>query len=242
MTEREAGRAIERAFWTMVPAAADRWVRIGAAAPGEVLAALDCLRSMLVTWNTRWPEASHIAQRFDEPAALPSAAEYAAALHIAEMTGFMSNKLLALYAGIMYAMPIYRLYPATSEAEAIASWWPWGLPAPLTDGAPSRPSQPRKRVLDPSLITATRPHDVVKEVVAKTGINRTTAQRMTAPLRRTMRFRRLSQAEGLLRQGLTKAEVARRVGLSPSRISAMFPRESRNIAEEADETDAAADE
>jgi hypothetical protein len=45
---------------------------------------------------------------------------------------------------------------------------------------------------------------------------------MTASLRRTMRFNRRWQAEDLLRQGMTKAEVARQVGLSPSRISALF--------------------
>jgi hypothetical protein len=35
-----------------------------------------------------------------------------------------------------------------------------------------------------------RPQDVVREVMQKTGINRTTAQRMTATLRRAMRLQR----------------------------------------------------
>jgi hypothetical protein len=56
----------------------------------------------------------------------------------------------------------------------------------------------------------------------RAAINRTTAQRMTAPMRIGMRLARQRKAEALLRQGETKVEVARSVGLSPSRISAMF--------------------
>jgi hypothetical protein len=56
----------------------------------------------------------------------------------------------------------------------------------------------------------------------RTGINRTTAQRMTAKLRAGMRAERRAKALALLRTGKTRAEVARSVGLSPSRISAMF--------------------
>jgi helix-turn-helix protein len=63
---------------------------------------------------------------------------------------------------------------------------------------------------------------VVREVLERTGINRTTAQRLTAPMRIGMRLARRRKAEALLRQGVTKAEVARSVGLSPSGISAMF--------------------
>ena len=63
---------------------------------------------------------------------------------------------------------------------------------------------------------------MVREVMALTGINRTTAQRMTAAMRANMRIDQRSRAERLLWQGLTKAEVARQVGLSPSRISALF--------------------
>jgi len=116
------------------------------------------------------------------------------------------------------------MYPATTEHEAISLWWAWGPPAPLIDGPLSRP---RKRALDPAITTATRPQDVVREVMQKTGSNRTTAQRMTAAMRTQMRHDRQRAAETLLRQ--TKAEVARRVGLSPLRISAMFrgPRKKR---------------
>lgn len=61
-----------------------------------------------------------------------------------------------------------------------------------------------------------------REVMQRTGINRTTTQRMTAKLRKSMRAERRSKALALLRQGNTRAEVARTVGLSPTRISAMF--------------------
>ena len=126
-----------------------------------------------------------------------------------------------LYAGIMHSMPVYRLNPATPEREAIELWWPWGRP-PLVDGGPARPSKARKKVLDPSIITSIRSQDVVREVMQRTGTNRTTAQRMTAKLRAGMRVERRNKALALLRQGEARAEVAREVGLSPSRISAMF--------------------
>jgi hypothetical protein len=45
---------------------------------------------------------------------------------------------------------------------------------------------------------------------------------MTAKLRAGMRVERRNKALALLRQGKARAEVAREVGLSPSRISAMF--------------------
>jgi hypothetical protein len=46
--------------------------------------------------------------------------------------------------------------------------------------------------------------------IRQDGINRTTVQRMTASLRAEMRARQRREAAGLLQQGLTKAEVARR--------------------------------
>jgi hypothetical protein len=213
--------AIVRAFWTLVPTTAEEWVPVVEATPDQAAAALDYLRATMATWDTRHPVSAGILDRLFT-GDTPTAVEYAEAIHIADMLVFTSTKLVTLYAGIMHSMPIYRLYPATSEPEAIALWWPWGRPAPLVDGDPPRPPKPRKRVLDPSLITVTRPQDVVREVMQKTGINRTTAQSMTASMRAQIRRERRSRANRLLLDGLTKAEVARRVGLSPSRISALF--------------------
>jgi DNA-binding IclR family transcriptional regulator len=77
-------------------------------------------------------------------------------------------------------------------------------------------------VVDPAIITAKRPQDVVREVIERTGINRTTAQRMTGNMRAEMRRSRKAMALSMLRRGETRAAVARTVGLSPSRVSAMF--------------------
>jgi hypothetical protein len=218
-------------LWTKVPTAADEWVRVIDATPDQVIAALDFLRATFATWEARRAIAADIVCRLaaHDPKALadlPTAAEYAEAIHIADTLAFTGNKLLALYAGVMLSMPVYRLYPGTPELEAIALWWPWGRPAVLIDGGPSPPPKPRKQVLDPAIITARRPQDIVKEVVQKTGMNRTTAQRLTAAMRTKMRAQRKTTAERLLRQGVTKAEVARMVELSPSRISAMFKGEA----------------
>ncbi len=138
------------------------------------------------------------------------------------MLAFTSAKLDMLYAGIMHSMPIYRMYPATSEREALELWWPWGRAIPLVDGGPAKAPRPRKTTLDPSIITATRPGDVVKQVMAETGMNRITAQRLTGSLRRNLRQQQRKKAEAMLRKGATRAAVAKAVGLSASRISAMF--------------------
>jgi hypothetical protein len=90
------------------------------------------------------------------------------------------------------------------------------------DGGPARPPAARKAVLDPRIITATRPTDVVKQVIEQTGMNRTTAQRLTADLRRDLRRKREATALRMLIEGATRAAVAKEVGLSASRISAMF--------------------
>jgi hypothetical protein len=157
---------------------------------------------------------------------LPTAAEYAEAIYIADTLKFTSSKLDMLYAGIMHSMPIYRMHPATSEREAMELWWPWGRAIPLVDGGPAREPRPQKAVLDPSIITAARPTDVVKEVMQKTGMNRITAQRLTANLRRDMRQKQREKAEAMLRKGETGAATAKAVGLSASRISAMFKGQS----------------
>jgi hypothetical protein len=212
------------ALWAMVPVADDQWARINETPPAQAIAALDHLRAMHATWTVRRPEADRIADLLskEKPADMPSAADYAEAVHIADMLDFTATKLSMLYAGIMHSIPFYRLHPATPEHEMIASFWPWGRPPPLIDGGPAKPPKPRKAVLDPAIITVAKPQHVVREVMEKTSIDRTTAQRLTAKLRAEMRSQRQEKAADLLRQGATKAEVARAIGLSPSRISAMF--------------------
>ena len=179
----------------------------------------------MVTWNAQRQFAVSIAERLSSPS-LPTALEYADALYVANILRFTSMKLVSLYSGIMHSMPVYRLYPATSEREAVELWWPWGRPAPLVDGGPAKAPPARKKMLDPSIIITKRPQDVVREVMDRTGINRTTAQRMTAKLRADMRSARWVKAETMLRKGATRAEVARSVRLSPSRISTMFKGQS----------------
>jgi hypothetical protein len=209
-------------LWAKVPTSARQWVRIIEATPAQMLASLDYLRAVLVTWSAQRPFADEVAKRLSSSSRLPTAAEYAEAIHIANMLAFASAKLDALYAGVMHSMPIYRMHPATSEREAIELWWPWGRPAPLVDGGPAKAPRPRKATLDPSIITAMRPTSVVKQVIEQTGMNRTTAQRLTAGLRRDLRRQREAKARSMLIQGATRTAAAKAVGLSPSRISAMF--------------------
>ncbi len=204
-----------------VPTAADAWVPILHATPEQVLASLAFLRAVLASWSARRRFADNIAERLGTEAP-PTAVEYAEAQHVAEMLAFTTGKLAALHLSLARSMPIYRMHPATSEREAIELWWPWGRPVPLVDGGPAKPPPARKAVLDPSIITATRPTDVVKQVIERTGMNRVTAQRLTATLRRDLRNQRRNQAETMLYKGATRAAVAKAVGLSPSRISAMF--------------------
>jgi hypothetical protein len=83
---------------------------------------------------------------------------------------------------------------------------------------------------------------VVREVIERTDINRTTAQRLTANIRATMRRERMEKALVMLHHGKTKAEVARTFGLSPSRVSAMFkgmklPKRRKPIVVEDDDED-----
>jgi hypothetical protein len=72
------------------------------------------------------------------------------AICTADALEFLSGKLVVLYAGFMHSMPIYRLYPAVSERQAIDLWWPWGRVIPLVDGGPSKAPTTRKKVLDPA--------------------------------------------------------------------------------------------
>jgi hypothetical protein len=224
MTNEHQAQGIASTLSTKLPIG-ETWVRISKATSEQILDALKSLRGTITEWSAGREAAKGIAERLEMPDELPTADDYADAVYLADMLVWSGQTLLLLYAGMMIGMPVYRLYPTTPERKAVALWWPWGRPAPLFDGKPSPPPKPQKATLDPSIITATRPQDIVREVMQKTGINRTTAQRMTAPMRARMRQKRKQEAQHLLHQGLSKAEVARRVGLSPSRISAMFPGE-----------------
>jgi hypothetical protein len=210
------------ALQAMVPLPDGGFVRIMKATPEQAAAALQFLRDWLADQARARASAENVATRLGGGGAGVTAQEYGAAISTADALEFMSAKLVMLYSGIAHSIPLYRLYPATSECEAIGLWWPWGRAMPLVDGGPAKAPAPRKKVLDPGIIEAKRPQDVVREVIARTGINRTTAQRMTAKMRVDMRQKRKALALSLLRKGETRAEVARAVGLSPSRISAMF--------------------
>jgi Holliday junction resolvasome RuvABC DNA-binding subunit len=82
------------------------------------------------------------------------------------------------------------------------------------DSGPSKAPRSRKKVLDPAIITVTRPHDVVREVIERTGINRTTAQRMTADMRAEMRRKRKGIGFVPATEGRDRATVARAVAVS----------------------------
>jgi hypothetical protein len=210
----------EALLHAMVPTSSDDYVKIIDATPDQAFASLEYLRRSLTDWEERRPFADDVIAGLHTGGV--TAQDYAAAICTADALRFLSAKLVTLYAGIMHSIPLYRLYPATPEREAIFLWWPWGRPMPLVDGGPAKAPTPRKKVLDPGIIKATRPQDVVREVIERTGINRTTAQRMTADMRANMRQRRKALAVSMLRKGETRAAVARAVGLSASRISAMF--------------------
>lgn len=207
-------------LFAMVPTPDGAFVKVGDALPEQALASLEYLRRLLADRERQRPFADNVAARLTTGDV--TAQEYTMAICTADALEFLSGKLVVLYAGIMHSMPIYRLYPATSERQAIDLWWPWGRVMPLVDGGPSMAPTTRKEVLDPSIIQATRPQDVVRGVMERTGINRTTAQRMTAKMRADMREKRKAKALAMLRIGKTKADIARTFGLSPSRVSAMF--------------------
>jgi hypothetical protein len=210
------------ALQAMVPLPDGTFVQISQATPEEAFASLDFMRRWLADREEQRSFADGVANRLYLEGSAVTAKDYAAAISIADTREFMSAKLIMLHAGIANSIPLYRLYPATPECEAIKLWCPWGRAMPLVDSGPSKAPRSRKKVLDPAIITVTRPQDVVREVIERTGINRTTAQRMTADMRADMRRKRKALALSLLRKGETRTGVARAVGLSPSRISAMF--------------------
>jgi hypothetical protein len=188
------------------------------------MVALSHMRPWLADHEKDWAFAKDIAQRlWPAEDTKVTAQEYVRAITIADAYGFIAAKLAMLYFGIAHSIPLHRLHPATAERDAIELWWPWGRPAQLIAAGPAvTKARAPKAVLDPAIITTKRPHNVVREVIERTGIDRTTPQRMTAELRADMRQKRFSQAWKLLQQGETLAAVARAVDLSPSRISAMF--------------------
>jgi hypothetical protein len=220
------------ALQAMVPLPDGGFVRIIDAAPEQAIASLEFVRHWLAEKGQERAFADRVladlgapsttAEDYARSAQIVTAQEYVEAMRIADGLEFMGAKLVALYFGVMHSIPLYRLHPATPEREAIMLWWPWGRPMPLVDGGPAKAPTTRKKVLDPGIITTSRPQDVVREVMERTGINRTTAQRMTAEMRAEIRRKRHEQALSMLRQGVSRAEVARAVGLSASRISTMF--------------------
>jgi hypothetical protein len=210
------------ALQAMIPLPDSGFVRIMEATPGQAFAALQYMRDWMADQAQARAFAEDVATRLGVGGADVTAQDYAAAISTADAVEFMSAKLVMLYVGIAHSIPLYRLYPTTPEREAIELWWPWGRAMPLVDGGPAKAPQTRKKVVDPAIITAKRPQDVVREVIERTGINRTTAQRMTADMRADMRRSRKAIALSMLRRGETRTAVARTVGLSPSRISAMF--------------------
>jgi hypothetical protein len=69
-----------------------------------VLAALRFLRDRPATWRAREDFAHGVVGRLNRAKRddLPTAREYASAVHVAEMLHFTSRKLVALYAGMMH--------------------------------------------------------------------------------------------------------------------------------------------
>jgi hypothetical protein len=212
-----------RWLWAMVPLAADRWVQVNKMTAEQVAVSLGFLRATLAEWQSRRPQADDVARRLRDAVPMPAAAEFAEAVHTAETLAFTAMKLDMLYRAVMHSMPVWRLWPSTAETEALAMWWPWPWDSPpMVRGKPPKPPKSGNAALDLTTITATQPQHVVREVMERTGMDRTTAQRLTLSMRLRMRQERREQAAQMLRQGKNKADVARAVGLSPSRISALF--------------------
>lgn len=201
-----------------VPLAADRWVRVTEATGDQALASLSFLRATWAAWCARRPTADDVRERLDADAAV-TALEYAEALHIGAMLEFTGERLVTLLNAMRHSMPIYRRFPHASEQDAVAAWWPWG---PAMAGGPPRPSGDKATKLDPSIITATKPADVIREVMEKLGVSRVLAGKLTKDIRATMRRERKATAREMLWQGVPRAEVAKAVGISPSRLGEIF--------------------
>ena len=152
-----------RAFWTRADPAEESVIVIEATAD-QAVAALDYLRATLATWGAP-PASASVSTRLVEGGA-PTAAEYAEAIHIADMLAFTSTKLVTLYAGLMHSMPIYRLYPSSPRRKRSPCGGHGGVPRHWST-ASRRGRQTQRKRLDPSLITATRPQDVVRRSCRK---------------------------------------------------------------------------
>jgi hypothetical protein len=204
-----------------IPMPDGRFVRVNHMRGHQVIAGLAHIRSMVAEHERDAVFARDVDARLmaGEPV---TSQDYATALNTAVALCFYATKLEAFYRAIMHSMPVYRLHPATSEAEAIEAWWPWGRAVPLIDGGPAKPPRTRKKLLDPALITANRPDEVVKQVMALAGTNRITAQRMSKALRDRMRHDRKAKAVALLREGKSRAAIAKELNLSASLISKLL--------------------
>ena len=181
------------------------------AIPDEAATALDYLRFVLGSWNARRPEAEQVADCVVKATNMPTAAEYAVALHTADMLAFMGAKLDMLYAGMMHSMPVYRLYPATPEREAVELWWPLGA------SASSGRWRPSEAVEGPQEGFGSEDHHGYASAGCGAGGDAKDRHQphdgATSDSADTdrMRLARQRKAEALLRQGVTKAEVTRSV-------------------------------
>ncbi|MBV8091549.1 MAG: hypothetical protein JO139_18640 [Alphaproteobacteria bacterium] len=138
------------ALQAKVPTPGGVYVRVLESTPEQAISALEYMRQWLEAEEKQRPFVEDVVHRLAVPCATAeeyraaagsvTAEEYARALQIADGLQFMSGKLTILYTGIMHSIPVYRLYPATPEREAIELWWPWGRALPLIDGGPAKPS------------------------------------------------------------------------------------------------------
>jgi hypothetical protein len=128
---------------------------IGDMTPEQALTSLEHMRQWLADRTEPRAFAGDIATQLRQRDEVP-AQQYADAISFAGAAEFVSAKLVMLYSGIAHSIPLYRLYPATPEQDAIELCWPWGRTMPLVDGGPAKAPVSRKKALDPSLITAKR--------------------------------------------------------------------------------------
>lgn len=100
-------------------------------------------------------------------------------------------------------------------------------PAAAADPMAARRGSARSPSTLPSSPRRAGSDEVVGQVIELADMNRTTVQRPDRAAARTDAQRVKGQAEAMLRKGATKAVVAKAIGLSPSRISAIVLKERR---------------